>query len=51
MTIAETYIAFTQKLKTIYEDREAANISDWVFEKVTVLKRCERSQNPSHQLE
>lgn len=51
MTIAETYIAFTQKLKTIYEDREAANISDWVFEKVTGLKRWERSQNHSQQLE
>jgi len=51
MTILEASVYFTQKLKTIYEDREAANISDWVFEKVTGLKRWERRENQSQQLE
>jgi len=51
MTILEAYMSFTQKLKMIYEDREAENISDWVFEKVTRLKRWERSQNQSRLLE
>ena len=51
MTILEAYVPFTQKLKTIYEDREVANISDWVFEKVTGLKRWERKENQYQQLE
>ncbi|HEY5391839.1 MAG TPA: peptide chain release factor N(5)-glutamine methyltransferase [Hanamia sp.] len=42
---------FTQKLKMIYEDREAENISDWVFEKVTGLKKWERRENQYQQLE
>lgn len=50
MTIADTYIDFTKKLKTIYEDREAQNISDLVFENVTGLKRWERRENQNHQL-
>jgi len=51
MTILEAYMLFTQKLKMIYEDREAENISDWVFEKVTGLKRWERRENQYQQLE
>ncbi|MEO8852982.1 MAG: peptide chain release factor N(5)-glutamine methyltransferase [Ginsengibacter sp.] len=51
MTILEAYAPFTERLKTIYEDREAATIADWVFEKVTGLKRWERKENQDKQLE
>ncbi|HXS56433.1 MAG TPA: peptide chain release factor N(5)-glutamine methyltransferase [Hanamia sp.] len=42
MTIQETYIDFKNQLESIYEDREADNITDWVFEKITGLKKWER---------
>ncbi len=45
MTTAEAYIDFNNKLKTIYDDREAGNITDWVFENVTGLKKWERRIN------
>jgi release factor glutamine methyltransferase len=32
MTIEEAYNNFTEKLKTIYEPREANNVADWIFE-------------------
>jgi release factor glutamine methyltransferase len=51
MTIAQAYFEFTEKLKTIYEDREADNISDWVFENVTGLKRWERRENNNKELD
>lgn len=50
MTISQAYFDFTEKLKTIYEDREAENISDWVFENVTGLKRWERKENKNQEL-
>ena len=50
MTIAQTYFDFAEKLKTIYNDREADNISDWVFENVTGLKRWERRENKNSEL-
>lgn len=50
MTIAQAYFDFTEKLKTIYEDREAENIADWVFENVTGLKRWERRENKNGEL-
>ena len=45
MTTGEFYNDFKKKLKTIYEDREAENISDWVFENVTGLKKWQRRNN------
>ena len=45
MTIGEAYIDCIEKLKTIYDDREAENISDWVFESLTGMKRWERRAN------
>ena len=45
MTITQAYFDFTEKLKSIYENREAENISDWVFENVTGLKKWERREN------
>jgi release factor glutamine methyltransferase len=50
MTIAQAYFDFTEKLKTIYENRESENISDWVFENVTGLKKWERRENKNQQL-
>jgi release factor glutamine methyltransferase len=45
MTIQQTYIDFKIRLESIYEDREADNIADWVFEKITGLKKWERRNN------
>ena len=42
MTTMEIYNDFKSRLKEIYDDREAENIRDWVFEKVTGLKKWER---------
>ena len=50
MTIEQAYFQFTEKLKTIYEDREAENISDWVFENETGSKKWERRENKNIQL-
>jgi release factor glutamine methyltransferase len=50
MTIGESYFDFTEKLKTIYEDREAENISDWVFESATGLKNWKRRENKNQPL-
>lgn len=45
MSIVEAYNDFLNQLKSIYDDREADNIADWVFENVTQLKRWERRNN------
>ncbi|MEO8109284.1 MAG: hypothetical protein ABI594_04595, partial [Ginsengibacter sp.] len=45
MSIAEAYKIFFNELKSIYDEREADNIADWVFENVTQLKRWERRNN------
>ena len=45
MTTTQAYIDFKSKLETIYDDRESDNIADWVFEKVTGLKRWQRRNN------
>lgn len=50
MTTASIYNDFKSQLKTIYSDREAENISDWVFENVTGLKRWERRENQNKEL-
>lgn len=50
MTTAEIYNDFKNKLKTIYDDREADNISDWVFENVTGLKKWERRENRNKEI-
>ena len=50
MTISEAYIDFTEKLKTVYEDREAENISDWIFENVTGLTKWQRRENKKNEL-
>src|SRR5258708_33085951 len=42
MTIEQLYKDFTEQLKTVYEEREAMNITDWVFEKTAGIKRLDR---------
>ncbi len=42
MTIFEAEQVLTEKLKTIYDSRESANISHWVIESVTETKRIDR---------
>lgn len=43
MTISELYRDFTASLTSIYGEREADNITDWVFESVAGLTRMKRS--------
>ncbi len=50
MTTGDVYNDFVNNLKTIYDEREAGNIADWVFEKVTGLKKLERRLNRNSQL-
>lgn len=50
MTTVQVYIDFENKLKTIYEEREAHNITDWVFENITGLKKWERRINQNNKL-
>ena len=50
MTTQQFYNDFLNKLIPLYESREAANITDWVFENVTGLKRLERSINKNVEL-
>jgi release factor glutamine methyltransferase len=47
MTTNELYNHFLNRLKNIYEEREASNITDWVFENVMNLKKWERRENAS----
>lgn len=43
MTLEKEYKAFVEALKNIYEEREAENIADWVFEKITGINRLQRT--------
>ena len=45
MTTNELYNHFLDRLKNIYEEREADNITDWVFENVMNLKKWERRED------
>lgn len=51
MNLSEFYNHFTNSLATIYESREAENISDWVFENITGLKKWERRTNRTTELD
>lgn len=50
MTTAQAYIDFKKKLEIIYNDREADNITDWIFENVTGLKKWERRIDQNNEL-
>ena len=45
MTIEQAYNDFKTELTKVYDEREADNIADWIFENVTGLKRWERRNN------
>ena len=45
MTIEQVHNDFETGLKKVYDEHEAQNIADWVFENVTGLKRWERRNN------
>ncbi|MEO9020604.1 MAG: peptide chain release factor N(5)-glutamine methyltransferase [Ginsengibacter sp.] len=47
MTTIQAHNDFAKELKTLYEDREAENITDWVFENITGLKRWEIRNSPN----
>jgi release factor glutamine methyltransferase len=51
MTTEQCYNDFLNQLTSIYEKREAANITDWVFENITGFKRLERNLNRNVELE
>ncbi len=50
MTIDELYKHFVEQLKIIYDERESANIADWVFESITNSKRLDRILDKQKQL-
>lgn len=45
MTIEEFYRHFVKQLKTIYDERESVNITDWIFESIAHIKRLDRITN------
>ena len=51
MTVDEAYKGLFTPLKNIYEEREAANIADWVFESITGINRLKRVTGRSGNLE
>ena len=51
MTTEQCYNDFLTRLTAIYENREAINIADWVFESTTGLKKFERNINRNVELE
>ena len=50
MTTQQLYNDFLHKLNRVYEAREAVNITDWILENVSGLKRFERNINTDFNL-
>jgi len=50
MTIERIYKEYFDELKNIYDEREAANIVDWIFENITGIKKIDRTLNKQKQL-
>ena len=50
MTIDALYKHFVEQLKIIYDEREANNIADWVFESIASIKRIDRVSVKQKQL-
>lgn len=50
MTIREATILINNKLKENYEDREAASMTDWIFEKLTGAKKADLFINKDKEL-
>ncbi|MEO6455259.1 MAG: peptide chain release factor N(5)-glutamine methyltransferase [Ginsengibacter sp.] len=51
MTIEQIFKDYTQQLQCIYDAREAAYITDWVFESVAGIKRLDRITNAKKELD
>ncbi|MGN6249826.1 MAG: peptide chain release factor N(5)-glutamine methyltransferase [Ginsengibacter sp.] len=51
MTTGKAYSEFVNELQKIYDQREANNIADWVFEKITGLNKTQRRINANEILE
>jgi release factor glutamine methyltransferase len=51
MTTQQAYNDFLREVNKVYELSEAINISDWVFENTTGLKRLERSLQKNSELQ
>ena len=45
MTINEIYKDYIENLNAVYDEREAINISDWVFENIAGIKKLDRILN------
>jgi release factor glutamine methyltransferase len=45
MTVSKAFADFKTRLESFYDSRESENISDWIFENVTSLKKWERRYN------
>jgi release factor glutamine methyltransferase len=50
MRTEQCYNDFLRQLSSLYENREAATITDWVFENIAGLKRMDRSVNRKAEL-
>lgn len=50
MTIQQAYQQLLTQLYEVYDDREAANISDWVMEHVTGRRRIDRMMQKEYEL-
>ena len=44
MTTTQFETIFKNQLKSIHDDREANNITDWVFENITGLKKWQDAE-------
>lgn len=42
MTIGDRYKIFVEELITVYDERESANITDWIFESIAGIKKLDR---------
>ena len=51
MTVDECYKELVVQLRSIYDEREAANIADWVVERITGIKRIDRITDRQKQLD
>src|SRR5687768_14256299 len=50
MTTEQVYPGFVEQLKKIYDEREAFNIADMVFESVAGIKKSQRLTDKQRQL-
>lgn len=51
MRVQQAYENFVRQLKPIYEEREAHNIADWVFESIVHVKKLDRLTHKQKELD